>query len=869
MDLTGPATWEVDAVLSDGHTVHLRSIRPEDAGLVESFHGRQSAESVYFRFFSPRPHLSERELRHFTTVDHRDRVAFVAVLDGELIGVARYERYEGTDTAEIAFFVDDRHHGRGLATLMLEYLAAAARGNGIGRFRATTLPNNRRMLRVFAAAGYDVATHLEDGVVEVAFDLDSTRDVQAALQRREHQAEVASARRLLQPGRIAIVDIGGVDDDADGADQADDADGADGAGGSTAWGVPGALDVARTLSATGYTGDVVTVAADRLDELAEGTDLVIVSGPARRVPAVLEACGRAAVGAVVVLSKAGPGQVGAMLEVARRHGLRLLGPGSFGVSNTDPDIRMHAMADGPVPPAGSIGMLAESGDVVTAIVDHAVRVGLGLSTLVSVDVPADLNVVDMLSYWADDPTTRAVLLYLGPHALPGRFVRAARSATMTKPVVALHASQGPTDPRRELERRRDEAVIRQSGVIAVSTLQELFAIGRLLADQPAPSGRRVAVIGSSDGGVGLAAAACSAAGLDPDVRVALHGDAELVLVEVAADPALDALIVVDTTPGPDLPPRLGARILEVCARHPDLTVAAVTVGGERPVRIVDPAGAVAVPVFTFPEHAANAIARLAAAREWRSTARIYGSGTLRRVDPDAARRIADRSRSGPADGSATVAIDDRTQEELLAAFGVDVAPRRTVLSVEDAVTAARGIGWPIVLKARHRDRSRRTALGGVALDIAGEDELRATWNRMEDAIGRDSMSPAVVQRLVERGVDIGVRFQRSGSLTTVEIGLGGPAAAFDPWELGVLPLNLADAGLLVSSSSIGRALTDPIERVPVVALLHRLAALVDSVDEIRSLRADPVIVSGPDAWITDIEILLGEPAGDPLIRRLD
>ncbi|HNB96444.1 MAG TPA: GNAT family N-acetyltransferase, partial [Microthrixaceae bacterium] len=161
MERAVPDSWEADVVLRDGHTVRMRSIRPDDAGLITRFHERQSPESIYFRFFSPRPRLSERELEHFTRVDHRDRVAFVALLDDELVGVARYERYEGTDTAEVAFFVDDRHHGRGLATVMLEYLAAAARENGITRFRATTLPNNRKMLKVFASAGYEVASQLD------------------------------------------------------------------------------------------------------------------------------------------------------------------------------------------------------------------------------------------------------------------------------------------------------------------------------------------------------------------------------------------------------------------------------------------------------------------------------------------------------------------------------------------------------------------------------------------------------------------------------------------------------------------------------------------------------------------------------------
>ena len=162
-----------------------------------------------------------------------------------------------------------------------------------------------------------------------------------------------------------------------------------------------------------------------------------------------------------------------------------------------------------------------------------------------------------------------------------------------------------------------------------------------------------------------------------------------------------------------------------------------------------------------------------------------------------------------------------------------------------------------------------TVDGEVLLVLAAADR----WfplSRVHTLVGERSRSGVrkTLLRLVEQGIDVGVRVRRVAGVTTVEVGLGGPAAAYDPWELGVLPLSLADAGVLVAASSIGRALTDPMDRVPVIALVHRLAALVDEVDEVRSIHADPVVISGPNAWITDVEILLGEPGSDPLVRHL-
>lgn len=842
MDRTGPDGWEVDAVLRDGHTVRIRSIRPSDAERIERFHERQSPESIYFRFFSPRPRLSERELRHFTSVDHHDRVAFVALVDDEVIAVARYERYEGTGTAEVAFFVDDRHHGRGIATLMLEYLAAAARDNGISRFRASTLPNNRKMLRVFAAAGYDVATHLDEGVVDVAFDLRSTGEVLAAVERREQVAQAASVRPLLHPGTVVVVDVEG-----------------DAAG-------PDALPVRA-----GFVGRVDHVVPDDLDGIRDGTDLAVVTGPAPAVPSVLDECGRRSVGAAIVATQADPDEVDLILEAARRHGLRVLGPGVAGVSNTDPGSSLHVMADAAMPLHGRIGMLVGDGDVVAPIVDHTRRVGLGISTLVASSSGADVDVADLLSYWAEDRGTAGVLLYLGQEPLPERFLRSARRASLSTPVAALRASTPLADLRLVQVRRCEDAAFRQSGVMAVGTLQELLAIGRVLADQPEPSGRGVAVVGTSDGAVALTVAACAAAGLEPVLRLFSSDDLGTALTVATSDPAVHALVVVDTSPGAVPPEGLTTQILAASTRRPDLTVVATTVGGERAVRLVDHTSATAVPVFTFPEHAAIAIARLAAAGEWRSTARVHGSESASSAEVDAARDLARRWWSdAEAEGSpaARLRLDHAQQEELLATVGLAVAPRRTVSSVDEAARAAAEIGWPVALKVRRRDRRKRTALGGVALDLAVEEDLRGTWARMEAALGADGMTPAVVQRLLEQGVDVGVQVRRTASGTTVEVGLGGPAAAFDPWELGLVPLTLADAGFLVSSSSVGRALTDPIERVPVVTLVHRLAALVEEVDEIESLRVDPAVVVGPDAWIADVEVVLAAPGAAMPVRHL-
>src|SRR5918992_394387 len=121
-----PARLESDVVLADGGTVHVRPIRPDDGDRVRGLHQRLSRESIYFRFFSPRPRLSDREVEHFTHVDYDTRLCLVAVLGGDLVSMAEYNRWPDRSDAEVAFVVDDRHQGRGITTALLEHLAAAA-----------------------------------------------------------------------------------------------------------------------------------------------------------------------------------------------------------------------------------------------------------------------------------------------------------------------------------------------------------------------------------------------------------------------------------------------------------------------------------------------------------------------------------------------------------------------------------------------------------------------------------------------------------------------------------------------------------------------------------------------------------------------
>ena len=199
-----PEAWEADVALRDGGTCHLRPITPADGDALRHFYARLSDQTIYFRFFGPYPRLSNRDVHHFTTVDYYERVALVATVGDEIVGVVRYDKVDPA-TAEVAFVIRDDHQSRGLGTVFLEHIAQVARERGVRRFTASILPDNTRMMEVFEHAGYRSSSEIDDGVVTLTFDIRLTASSVAVSRARELHAEALSVRRLLTPSSVAVV----------------------------------------------------------------------------------------------------------------------------------------------------------------------------------------------------------------------------------------------------------------------------------------------------------------------------------------------------------------------------------------------------------------------------------------------------------------------------------------------------------------------------------------------------------------------------------------------------------------------------------------------------------------------------------------
>ncbi|AVH56054.1 MULTISPECIES: bifunctional acetate--CoA ligase family protein/GNAT family N-acetyltransferase [Streptomyces] len=600
-----PAHWEADVVLRDGGTARIRPITVDDATRLVSFYEQVSDESKYYRFFAPYPRLSAKDVHRFTHHDFVDRVGLAATVGGEFIATVRYDRInaEGlpasspADEAEVAFLVQDAHQGRGVASALLEHIAAVARERGIRRFAAEVLPANSKMIKVFTDAGYTQKRSFEDGVVRLEFDLEPTDRSLAVQRAREQRAEARSVQRLLAPGSVAVIGAGRT---------------------------PGGVgrSVLTNLRDAGFTGRLYAVnkalQEEELDgvpayrsvrEIDEPVDLAVVAVPAPYVPEVVMECGEHGVQGLVVVS-AGYAESGPegrerqreLVRQARTYGMRIIGPNAFGVINTSPDVRLNASLAPEMPRPGRIGLFAQSGAIGIALLSRLHRRGggvtgvTGVSTFVSSGNRADVSGNDVLQYWYDDPDTDVALMYLESIGNPRKFTRLARRTAAVKPLVVVQgarhggaAPQGHAVRATRLPHATVSALLRQAGVIRVDTITELVDAGLLLARQPLPPGPRVAILGNSESLGLLTYDACLAEGLRPlpplDLTMAASAeDFHRALSDALADDGCDAVVVtaipaVGETPAADAALAEALRSSAAAAPSKPVLVVHVELGG--------------------------------------------------------------------------------------------------------------------------------------------------------------------------------------------------------------------------------------------------------------------------------------------------
>ncbi|RYU11947.1 bifunctional GNAT family N-acetyltransferase/acetate--CoA ligase family protein [Nocardioides iriomotensis] len=862
-----PRHWEADVLLRDGQSAHLRPIAPDDRELLVDFYEQVSAESKYLRFFAPMPHLSERDIQRFTDVDHHERVAFVLTVAQKMIAVGRFDTlpHEAGEpvVAEVAFLVQDAHQGRGIAQLLLEHLAQAGRERGVDKFEAEVLPENVRMIQIFREAGYQVAGGYEDGVMRLVFPIDATDTSVNVMQAREHRAEAASIQNFFNARSVAVI----------GASRRQDTIG---------------QTLVRNLVLGDYQGRVYVVnpaatsvaglpAYPAVGDIPDDVDIAIVAVPSDAVPDVVLDCAAKGVHGLVVVSSgfAETGDEGRqrqrrLVGLARSYGLRLIGPNCLGIINTAGQYSLNASLAPVMPPRGRAGFFCQSGALGVAILEKVGRRGLGLSTFVSAGNRADVSGNDLLQYWEEDDSTEVVLLYLESIGNPRKFSRVARRVSRRKPVIAVKSGRstqgvpmGHAVRSMQAPQAAVDAMFRQAGVIQVDTLDEMFDVAQLVAHQPLPRGRRVAVVGNSDALGLLAADAAASVGLVAKEPVALGADASAEDFEEALDAAIDDP-EVDSVVAVFIPPlnTSGAEVAHVLAavgEQSDKPLVSSFLGVEgipELLRVPDVAGSTAgrgsVPSYPAVEAAVRALARVVDYAEWKRKP----EGDL--VQPDEvdigrARSLVNRVLVERPEGRELGFTELR---DLLDAYGISMWERHEVATEQEAVDAAEKLGYDVVLKATAEHLRQRPDLAHVWRNIDTEAEMRDAWQTMHGLIDHPEAAGFIVQKVAEPGVPVSIAGMEDPLFgPVVSFGVSGAATELlGDRSYRIPPMHGGEAAEMVREIKAAPLLfgyrgSEKVDVDAVEWLLLRIAQLKNDLPQVRAVDLNLVLVGADGATV--------------------
>lgn len=885
-----PAHFESDVVLRNGRTLHLRPVKPSDREELLEFYRGLSRDSLYMRFFDTRtPDAALRDSP--ADVDYEMDFGVVSQLGGELAGIAHYYRSKrNPKMAEVAFAIADRAQGCGIGTRLLEKLAEIGLTKGIEVFRAEVLPENQKMLDVFLQSGFDVTSRTAEGAVLVSFPIASTERSQDAVLARAQEAAYASMKSVFAPRSIAVI------------------------GASRRRGQLG-TEILHNLKTTGFTGTLYAVnpkaseidgvpSFPTLQQIPDEIDLAVIVVPRDEVEPVIDECVAKPVRAVVVIT-AGFGETGEegrelehrLLEKVRAAGIRMVGPNCMGVLNTDPSVNMHATFTSIYPPRGSVAMSSQSGALGLAILDYARTLNIGFSTFISVGNKADVSGNDLIQYWAQDPNTDVILLYLESFGNPRRFGEIARRVGRRKPILAVKSGRSKAGARAASSHTgalatSDEIVddlFKQAGVIRTQTLEELFDVASVLANQPLPLGGRVAIVTNAGGPGILAADACESWGLElahlsdatldalqsflpPAASVrnpvdmiasASAEDYRRALELVLADEGVDSALVIYIPVLPTDSDRVSEALREVAGKAGGKTLVATFMSAHG-----TPSALAPIPSFPFPERAVRALARSTAYGQWRR--RPVGTvAKFEDFDSAQLRAIIDRkcARGGGW-------LDPLEVHSLMLAAGIPTAMMEYVTNVYDAVGAAMRIGFPVALKAQGEALLHKTEKGALRLSLQDEREVREAYVDLQKSLGGE-MTGAMVQQMIPGGVEMMV-----GSATdptfgqVVAFGAGGTLVeVLADVSFRIHPISDVDADDMISEVRASKLLqgfrsTKPGDVAALKDVMLRLSALLELCPEIGELDINPLKVLEKGVVAVDARVKVGSVVPAPPSRRI-
>ncbi len=642
--------------------------------------------------------------------------------------------------------------------------------------------------------------------------------------------------------------------------------------------------------------------------LPEVPDLGIVIVPAKGVPGVVEQLGAAGTRGVIVISS-GFREVGGegvaleeqVVQISKKYRMSLVGPNCFGLLNTDPTVSLNATFSENLPPRGNIAFVSQSGALCAGILQYGIAERIGFSQFISVGNRAGVDENDLLRWLGRDPATRVILLYVESLASGRGFLEAAREVTEVKPVLVIKSGRTPAGERAArshtgslAQSGRDQlydALFEQSGVERVESIGDLFRTAKIFSGGLRLDGPRLAILTNS-GGPGIVAADAAvrrhlelplpeeaeksklARILSPSAAIANPVDmtadagptqwAQALRIVLDA-PRTDGVLAISTPTGTLTGGAVAQAMLEAHAHsHKALTaclfgltdlssdVAALEAGG--------------VPTFTFPEEAVQGLASLSKYRAWLNRPRTEVRKF--RVDSGAARSVIAKARR---DGISV--LPEYAARELLSAYGIPFAKVRRVRTPDEAASAARDLGFPVVLKVASPDISHKTDVGGVSLHLEDATAVREAVRKMAKTVGAKAPQARIegyeVEQEIRGGKEVLIGLQRDpGFGPIVVFGLGGIyVEILRDVTFRLAPVRPLSAVHMIESVKAFPLLQgvrgEPPSDLPALAeAIERVSQLAVDLPEVAEMDLNPLIVrnAGRGVVAVDARVVLAPPS---------
>jgi acetyltransferase len=648
-----------------------------------------------------------------------------------------------------------------------------------------------------------------------------------------------------------------------------------------------------------------------LSQLSFAPELVVITTPAVTVPRLIEEAGKlGAAGAVIIPAGLGHGE-GSLAEAAdkaaRKYGMRLIGPNCLGIMI--PGVDLNASFSAHMPVAGSLALISQSGAIAAGMVDWAAQRAVGFSGIISIGDQLDVDIADLLDYFALDGTTRAILLYVEAIKDARKFMSAARAAARVKPVVVVKSGRMATGARAAATHTGAlagsdavyDAAFRRAGVLRVSDLRELFDCAETLGRVASPPGKRLAIL-TNGGGIGvLAVDRLSELGgipapITPETRkkldavlpptwsgsnpVDIVGDADsaryaAALEVLLADPANDAILVMNVQTAIASAGEIATTVTEMVMKYranhrmAAKPVLAAWVGADQ--KISDLLSSAGVPNYPTEDDAVRGFMYLVRHREVLTILTQVPPAMPNDLSPDI-ETARDIVTAVLADGRQW--LDPVEIKRLLETYGIAMVPTFAAADAEQAVACADGLfaqGATVVLKILSRDIVHKSDVGGVVLNLTTPEAVRkATAEiiaRAKTLRPEARISGVIVQAMVvrpkARELILGLADDPTFG-TVVVFGRGGTAVEIiNDKALALPPLDLRLAHSLIDRTRVSRLLrgyrdTPAVKEDAIEMVLVKIAQMAADIPEIRELDINPLLADENGVLAVDARISVGK-----------